>query len=519
MNRRIVLGLLFSGATAGAFAQEGRQQQDKLNLQETVVQSQNAAFLQQMQVDNLGESAISYTNEDGSFKHPLLANKSQYFGFKSSRFQDLKGWKLYGSFNLKAGKEKDVAYTTQLNPLRLNPYILVDSLQGDWNKQHYGFDVQVASPYFHDRVAVGLGLSYQVSTGARQRDPRPQNTQNLLNLKPAMAYKLDEHNIVGLYGQYNYFVEDLTVTNVNTNTVHNIYKLIGLGEYVGSSPLFLAAGGFARRYAGDTFGGGLTYSLNKGDFKGYVEGFYNHHKETATDGTTYPQNPGTHRYHAYGFNASLSQTQDYGIHSLRASWDQKDIANTEYHQYQDPITKVYETLFSGVFNTNLVTQSSLSYQFGKLNGKDLVWKAGVGAQYQGVDNRYATNLSQQTVDRLTYQADFTHYFMAKDQSGFVVQLGGAYADVLKTVFNYPEKSYATNFVAKEILYPTNAFLSTKFWQANAAVQYVFKPMQKTGSQLYIKASGSYLKPTTTNEYFAKKMSRTTAEIALGIYSF
>ena len=519
MNRRIVLGLLFSGATVGVFAQEGRQQHDKLSLQETVVQSENAAFLQQMQLTNMGESSIRYTQEEGRFKNPLLANKSQYFGFNSSRYQDLKGWKLYGNFNLIAGKEKEVAHTTQLNPLRLNPYILVDSLQGDWNKQSYGFDVKVASPYFNDRVSVGMGLSYQVATGARQRDPRPQNTQNLLNVKPALAYKLNKYQTLGLYGQYTSFVEDLTVSNINTNTVHHIYKLSGLGEYLGSSPLFLAGGGLTRRYAGDTFGGGLTYGLSKGAFKGQLEGFYNQHKETAVDGTTYPQNPGTHRYHAYGVKASLSQTQDYGIHSLRASWDQKDIRNTEYHQYQDPITKVYETLFAGVFNTNLVTQSSLSYQFGKLKGKDLLWKAGLGAQYQGLDNRYATNLSQQTADRLTYHADFTRYFMALDQSGFVVRLGGAYADVLKTKFHYPEKSYATNFVAKAILYPTNAYLATKYWQAEASLQYVFKPMQKTGSQLYISASGSYLKPTTANEYFTKKMSRTVAEVAFGIYAF
>lgn len=510
--------MLFTGLATVAAAQEGRQVLDKMSLQETSLQSQNAALLQEVNSSNIGESALTYRIEDGDFKHPLLAQQSHYFGFSSSRFQELKGWKLYGKFDLQTGREKSVAHTTQLDPLRLNPYLLMDSLQGDWNKQRYGIVVNVASPFCKDRIAVGLGLKYNVQTGARQRDPRSENTQNELQLRPSIAYKLNAQHTVGAFGNYHHFVEDLIIQNVDKLTSHNIYKLIGLGEYVGSSPIFMTVE-MGRRYAGQQFGAGLNYSFQQQGFRSHFEAYYNANKESATDGATYPQNAGEHRFKEYGFHLDMSQTSPVAVHQLRAFWSQKDVDNREFHQYQDPISKNYITLFSEVFNTNLLTEASLAYGFGKLRNDRLSWKGGLSAQYTGMDNRYAGNNSQQTVDRISYKADFDKYFLAADQSGFVVNLGLAYSEAIKTIFNYEEKPYATNFVAKEILYPTNAFLGMDFWQANAGVQYVFKPKDGGSTQFYIKASGGYIKPTAGNEYYAKSISRINGQLAIGLFSF
>lgn len=518
MKRRIALGLLFTGAIAAANAQEGRQLLDKLYLQESSLQSQNAALLQQVETPNIGETAIRYSIADGDFKHPLLPAQSHYFGFSSSRFQELKGWKLYGKFDLQTGTEKSVAHTAQLDPLRLNPYLLMDSLQGDWNKQRYGIAVNVASPFFKDRIAVGLGLKYNVHTGARQRDPRSENTQNALELRPAVAYKLNERHTLGAFGNYQHFVEDLRLSNIDNKASHNLYKLIGLGEYVGSAP-FMMTVEMGRRYTGQQFGGGLNYSYQYAGFNSHVEAYYNKHKEEATDGSTHPQNAGEHRYTVYGLQLNLSYTNSFGIHQIQGSWSQKDVDNREFHQYQDPISKDYITLFSEVFNTNLVTDAALGYSFGKQQHGQLSWQARLHAQYSGMDNRYATSQSQQTVDRMYYKVDFDKYLLAADQSGFVLSAGLGYSEAIKTIFHYVEKPYSTNFVAKHILYPTNAFLATDFWQANAAVQYVFKPKADAVTQFYIKASGGYVKPSTSNEYFAKGMSRINGQLAIGVYSF
>lgn len=492
---------------------------EQFKLREVGNVSDNAALLNTLSFQNLGESSLYYNHAAGSFKHPMLAKESNYFGFSSERYQTLKDWKMYGRFSVNMGKEQDVPNTTQLNPLRINPYIIVDSLSGDWNKQAYAIETKIASPLFADRFGIGVGLKYSVATGARQRDPRPENTNNELELAPSVMYKLNGQNTIGLKGVYRSFIEDFSVSNINAANVHNLYKLIGVGEYLGSSPFVISSGGLTRRYSGNLFGGALQYVYTADDFKWLGETYINTNTEKATDGTTTPQNAGKHDYVQYGVNVAASYQNTSFLHRLAFSWDQKDVDNTEYHQYQDPTTREYVTLFSDVFNTNLVTEAQLRYDLARRKAADLSWKLGFSTRYNGWDNRYATNQSQQTVDRLSYKLDFDNYFAHEGNAGFVVHVGLGYSDAFKSTFHYEEKSYSTNLVAHEVLYPTNAFMETDFWTGNASVQYVFKPLQNSKTQLYVKASGNYTQPTQENVYFVKSMSRFAGQLAIGVYSF
>lgn len=519
MKLNIILGVLFAGNMMIGYAQQGRQVHDQALLQEVGLQSNNPAMLQSANVGTMGESSLGYQITDGQFKHPLLGDQSHYMRFSSARYEDLKDWKLYGKFNVNLGRENNVAHTTQLNPLRLNPYIVVDSLQGDWNKQDYAIDVAIASPYYNDRVSVGMGLRYEAKTGARQRDPRTQNTHNFLEVRPAVAAKIGEQGLLGAYGLYSRFVEDLRVENINNQTVHNIYRLLGLGEYVGSAPTFISSGAVARRYEGDKFGVGLTYMYTAGNTKVMAEAFFNHYREDAVDGSTYPQNAGQHNMKEYGAKVWLHTAAELLSHNVQLAWVLKDVDNTEFHQYQDPTTREYITLFSDVFNTNLVTEASLRYDIAKRKGEDLSWKLAFGTRYDGWDNRYATNQSQQTVDRLSYKLDFDKYFANEQHAGFIINIGVGYSDAFRSTFHYEEKSYSTNLVAREILYPTNAFLETDFWLGNVAMQYVFKPARNNKTQFYMKAGGHYRQPTNENNYFVKSMSRLVGQLAIGVYSF
>lgn len=515
----VLIGAFYLSAMQLTFGQSANAEMTKMELQQVALKSSNAALLQIADTTNFGESELNYSILDGKFKHPLLADQSHYLGFSSKKYQAINNWRFYGQFDLTVGTEKNVPHTAQLDPLGLNPYILVDSLQGDWNKQKYGLDVQAASPFIAERVAFGLGLKYQVHTGARQRDPRPENTKNLLEVRPSVLFKLNEQHALGVNGLYQNNVEDLSISTINITTSHNLYKLIGVGEYIGSAPVFVSGGGVARRYDGNKYGGALNYGYSASRFKAMIDVFYNHNREKAIDGSLYPQQAGEHRYAEYGAKAHVSLVQEALLHNVAITWSQKDVQNTEFHQYQDAVSKEYITLFSDVFSTNLVTQSALKYALAKLKNQDLNWKMDVSAQYDGWDNRYSGNLSQQTIDRLSYGLDFQKYFLAADQSGLVVQVGASYSDAFETIFTYDEKAYSSNFVAKEILYPSNAFLAMDYYQANIALHYNFKPVASKARQFYVKLKGSYLQPTTENAYFSKDMIQVNGQLAVGVYSF
>lgn len=518
IHKNIIWSLLTVSSVGIAQAQSSF---DHIKLTDVGLASSNASLLVTNDVQNLGESNIYFNSTNGKFKHPLVADQSNFGGFATERYQRINNWKLYGKFDLSFGKDKDVNHTTQLNPLRLNPYIIADSLAGDWNKQYYNLEGKISSPIVRDQFVFGIGLKYNVSTGARQRDPRPLNTSNSVTLTPSMTYLINEINAIGINGMYGRFVEDFSLENENTNTVHNLYKLIGVGEYIGSSPFFISTGSLARTYTGNQYGGAMQYVYKGEGARLFIEGFLQANKENATDGTTYPQAAGQHAYLNYGFNVESTFGSLDRLHTVKTSWNQYNIENTEFHQYQDATTREYITLFSEKFNTNLVTNSSLDYAFVKRSNEELNWVFGAGVSYMGWDNKYALNQSQQTVDRLTYKIDFRRYFNFNNSSALKVKLEPTFSKALDSEFAYDEKSYSSNFVANNILYPTNAYLSADYFGLAASVQYNFKKSTKNNTQMYIKLAENYTKQTSDNAslYFNSSSDRIVWQVSLGLLTF
>ena len=494
---------------------------DQIKLQDVGLKTSNASLLVTNDIDNYGESNVFYKVSSGAFKNPLIADKSNHGGFATERYQRINNWKLYGKFDISFGKDKDVSNTTQLNPLRLNPYIIADSLSGDWNKQFYNVEGKISSPIVNEKYVFGLGLKYNVGTGARQLDPRPQNTSNNIALAPSLTYLINEINAIGINGLYSHFVEDFTVQNVNTTTVNNMYKLIGVGEYIGSSPIFISTGSITRRYNGNQYGGALQYVYKGEKTRLFAEGFVNVNKENAIDGTLYPQEAGQHEYINYGLNGEATIAAGQNSHRIEASWNQYNVENTEFHQYQDATSKAYITLYAEKFNTNLVTNSNIDYAFVNRKNDNISWLLGAGLQYSGWDNKYSLNKSQQTVDRLTYKIDLKKYFYFENSRALKIELTPTYSQAIDADFVYDEKSYSSNFVATNILYPTNAYLKADYVGLGASVQYNFKKSSKNNTQLYIRLAENYTKQTSSKEsiYIESKADRSVWQLSLGLLTF
>lgn len=516
MKRNNIIWSLLALSSVGVAQAQSSFEFDKSKVQEVGLNSNNASLLVTNDMESIGESSIYYKQTNGKFKNPLNANKSRFGGFSTQRYQRINNWKLYGKFDLSFGQDKDVANTTQIYPFRLNPYIIVDSLVGDWNKQYYNIEGKVASPIVREEFVFGLGLKYNVATGARQLDPRPQNSSNDITLTPSITYFINEINALGINGLYGHFVEDFTVQNVNTTTVHNMYKLIGLGEYISSNPIFLSSGSITRRYNGNKYGGAVQYVHKGENIRLFGEGFAHYNKENAIDGTLYPQQAGLHEYLHYGMNAEMIFNKGQNTHRLQGAWSQYDVKNTEFHQYQDAATKEYITLYWESFNTNLVTQASFDYAYITSKNDNLNWIITAGAAYSGWDNKYSLNKSQQTVDRLSYTVNFKKYFTFENSSALKIEVLPSYSTAFDSDFTYDEKSYSSNFVAKNILYPTNAYLSATYLSLDASIQYNFKKSSKNKTQPYIKISENYNRLMNDVDYFKKGQHRLMWQVAIGL---
>lgn len=480
----------------------------------------NAALLKELSLPGKGEAQLGYFNDNGSFKHPFDAGSRSGVQFNATRANTLSNWSFYGSFNLKAYSEKDVPMTSMANPFRDNPYQIADSLQGKWNKQNYVLSLKAAAPaLMNGKLVLGMGLDYEVLTGARQKDPRPLDNSSELKLAPALVYHLNKRHFIGINGNYQHYQENLTVELYNYRLVYNAYKLLGLGEYQFSAPVQLTSGGITRAFSGNQGGGDLQYGFRNNKWNVWISAGYNYRREKVTDGITNPQKAGQHAFHEYAASAIVGYKQSHTTHQWALSWVQRDIDNKEFHQVQNSSNQLYETVYSSVFNTALKTRASLSYLLNKLNkNNQLSWILKAAAGYTGLDNRYANPRSLQIVDKSNLSLQLAKYCNLAKEAAFSVNWNTSYEFVFRDWIVYDNKSYSSNFVAQKMFFPIHGFLSTPSWSNQLTLQYTFPKFTQSHAQLYLKGAGYLNTAMAGNEWIKKGDTRQGFQFTIGLYN-
>ncbi|MGJ1318935.1 DUF6850 family outer membrane beta-barrel protein [Sphingobacterium spiritivorum] len=506
-----LMGQMVSAQTVPAY--------DYFKAKEVWSKSPNAALLRYTILPAEGETQLGAYYQAGDLRHPFSAKESQGINFSTSRYQRLKEWTYYGQFDFRTTKDKQMNMTAHTDPYRDNPYQLMDSLSGDWKKQHYDLRLKIASPGFaDDRMNAGLDVQYNLKTGARQKDPRSLDNSSTLNLSPALIYKLSERQLLGLTGIYNFYKEEVEIRTIGNYQQHYLYRLLGAGEYQMSIPYIMIAG-YNRTYRGHSFGGAVDYVYNADHIKWSTTAGYRSGYENAIDGTTYLQQAGKHRYQQYQASSYLDWKKGKYAHQVGLEWLLKDMENTEYHQIQNADTKVYETVYSSVMSTMLRNKSTLSYLISHDSRAGLTdWWLKTAVSYHSLDNRYANPQNKQIVDKLNVAVSFDKTYAKENRKGFAFQLSSAYDLLLSDELLYTDKSYSTNFVAKNVFIPAHQFYSVNTWTNSANVKYTFGAFGKKSNQLYIKASGWLMSAMGDQGDIRKGDNRYLTQLSVGLIS-
>lgn len=260
--------------------------------------TQNAAGLQLSNVPTAGYTAFGALLENGDFKKSQQAADDRQFGFHSSRYQRLKKGVIYGSFNYIQQWSNQVNWSDVLDPYRGTPYIIADSIGGNWKKQRYDLELKAATaPLLGERMVLGAGIKYSVFTGARQNDPRPLNNAGELTLTPSLVYRLGKNQQLGINGVYGFYKEDISFELKNTNVTHSLYKLLGLGQV--TSPPSILATAASRYYKGKKYGAALQYNIGSENWQWLTEAAYTTYTEQVTDGSGIPLLSGTYKRKDY----------------------------------------------------------------------------------------------------------------------------------------------------------------------------------------------------------------------------
>lgn len=190
--------------------------------------SSNATGLAVKSVHNYGNLIFSGNYEENDYKTTYDPSNKLEYGMNAFGFRSLEKLHLKGGFSYLRTDEDNVEWTLMMDPLRDNPFIIADSIGGDWKKDYYRLNALVASDPVFNILRLGVGVDYNVSTGGRDNDPRPKSIIKDLSFRPSIIIDLNSQNNLGFSYLYEDYRQDIDVMNKYGVGGSVLYKIMGL---------------------------------------------------------------------------------------------------------------------------------------------------------------------------------------------------------------------------------------------------------------------------------------------------
>lgn len=481
--------------STAAWAQDRQPiQPQQVTLLRPWLQTQNASGLKLSDIPVAGYTYLGGRMEDGTFKKSQQPETDQQLLFHSSRYQPLKGGVIYGSFNYTQQNSRNVYWNDLLDPYRGTPYNIVDSIGGNWKKQQFDMEVKAATGLLaHDKLILGAGLKYSVGTGARQNDPRPLNNAGDFHIRPSLIYLLGKRHQVGINGLYGFFNESVSFEVKNLMYNHNLYKLLGLGQY--ASPPTILSGNASRNYNAKRYGGALQYNYQGNKWQWLTEVAYTNYVENVTDGSGLPLAGGTYKRQEYGGSSTWQYTPGNYAHQVRLQYKMIDGSGIESHQKM--IDGFWQTILEAKFYTASESAARLEYMLVKNRSQSqYTWYAKASISWNDVENKYLIPYSRQHFSNIRYDVTGAYTWSLGKYSGLEAQIYGAYQTNMDAYLNYVLMTTGTNIVAQKVLYPDHDYSTANAVTAGAGIQYHFSWKEAAAARFFIKLNAATIQRTS-----------------------
>lgn len=436
-------------------------------------QVSNAAGLWQDSLVLFGRTTLGYKQEDGPFKMAQEPKRTSQFNFGTERYQKIGGMLFYGKVSYIQQWDKELNYSDVLDPYRGTPYILADSIGGAWQKQLYALQVKVASPaMLGHRLVLGLGATLNVGTGARQNDPRPLSTNDEITLTPGLTWQLNQASLIGINGLYSRYREEVSLVVKNSNINHYLYKSLGLGQL--ELPTTFTTGA-SRVYNGNKLGGDIQYQWHWDGINWLTSLGYRSYQEKVADGTSVPRKSGTWKQQSYQFNSSLNMDGQSLLHRFSIGLERLEDTGIEFHEFYDVTTKTWKTLLEAEFYLSATNCASFSYTMIKARQQhSFSWLAEIGGNYLSLSRSYLIPLSKQEISRADLWLKAAKSWNLPNSGNFQASIKGLYSKKLNADLMYIPITADRTLLAREVLYPDQAYLSVDYLSTTVNLQYGFK---------------------------------------------
>ena len=196
-------------------------------------ESSNPAALSQFSCTRrIAAAWASSTLESGTYRRYRESESSASYGFSTEGFLPLSNWNFFGSFEYSGKQENSINHSLVMNPYDDHPYSLGDSIGGNYVKEYFSMSGK-GTIQLLEMLTAGLDLQYVSGTGAKRKDPRPENTLTRFGISPGVIISLPKINL-GVNLRYESRHEDIELSTV-TGRDFDIFYYKGLGVYTSTT--------------------------------------------------------------------------------------------------------------------------------------------------------------------------------------------------------------------------------------------------------------------------------------------
>lgn len=222
---------------------------------------------------------MAYGHVSGPYKYlsdPESVNggKVSVEGFKQVGRLHFFGSFSYGLSTLNGQKWKDV-----LMPSPGNPYLLADSIGGDYNNELFDIRGAMASS-LNDRITWGIAATYKGGTSSDENDPRALIDAVRYSIRPGILYRFSRWSLGADIG-FEGYAEKIGMDSYHGTSNFVFFQFQGLGNYFPDS-----GNGHSRRYKGKAAGGNIQFGWKERHIENILQLGYKNNEEKSEDGST-----------------------------------------------------------------------------------------------------------------------------------------------------------------------------------------------------------------------------------------
>ncbi|WP_019539359.1 DUF6850 family outer membrane beta-barrel protein [Proteiniphilum acetatigenes] len=288
---------------------------------------------------------LRYNHTSGSYKH--LSNPKSINGGKVSveGFKQVGQLHFFGDFSYGISTLNGQKWNNVLMPSPGNPYLLADSIGGNYNNELFDIRGGVASSV-KDRLTWGIAATYKGGSSSDENDPRTLIDAVRYSLRPGILYRFSRWSLGADIGMEGY-AEKIGMDSYYGTSNFVFFQFQGLGNYFPDS-----GNSHSRRYKGKVLGGNIQLGWEGRGMENILQLGYRNNVEKSEDGSTFaPFKSGDYKENRFSISNLFSLKRNDITQIAKLSFDYIPSKGIWYDQQR--VTNVNNQTVWEVFNQSV----------------------------------------------------------------------------------------------------------------------------------------------------------------------